>query len=542
MSEKSMGSESKILERELEVLSETRIRREVVDEVFVDFPYASLVMNSYEKVAKDIVKTYKELAKPVTDEVVQNFMLHQFQEGRILSNKDIRDLRRRIKSREYSGLASSLEIHFHSVPRIEQSALEFIEYTLRERFGDLDYKSAAIEEGILGLPELIRVIRGSVTPESKKRDIGYLRRLESVLKEFDPKKRLENYQRIIASYKGKFGFEHSYDKEKLDLRPITFDKSDAHIVGELNDLTEKLKGSSLPEHLDEIYSFWRRNLKIDRFGIFGVEYEPEEGMRMGCKLVPKEVSPLSFSEIGGYHEEKRVLTNLLDLLNKWPDEQVSKNLARMHVVLLAGEYGTGKSSSALALINSLPKHVKTLIINNKAFDSDFNYLKRKASDYPDYFFLGVIEDIDIVGKDRYFGERSVEELLSIDSVRTFPKNLILLGLTNRPQVVDPPFLRPGRTNILLYYDLPKLEQRREIIEIKEKEFGISLTGEERERLSKETDKFSGADIQKIFFDAQNNNKRTLEELLEIKENVKRQKELISTAQEKRDKEAPKITV
>jgi transitional endoplasmic reticulum ATPase len=98
--------------------------------------------------------------------------------------------------------------------------------------------------------------------------------------------------------------------------------------------------------------------------------------------------------------------------------------------------------------------------------------------------------------DSHVSERVVSQFLSeLDGVEEL-SNVLILGATNRLDIVDPALLRPGRFDLILEIPLPDLDGRKEIFEIGLR--GKSVSKDVRARdLAAETEGFTGADIQAV---------------------------------------------
>jgi transitional endoplasmic reticulum ATPase len=96
-------------------------------------------------------------------------------------------------------------------------------------------------------------------------------------------------------------------------------------------------------------------------------------------------------------------------------------------------------------------------------------------------------------------ETVVNQILTeIDGVERL-ENVMIVGATNRPDMIDPSLLRPGRFDRLLLVPLPDREAREEILKVHTKQ--MPLAGVKVEELAKRTEGFSGADLEALVREA-----------------------------------------
>jgi len=532
-----LHSEMKILKQELSLLQDVHLDKESLGSIFVSLPYESFMLGSYRKTATAILENYQNIKKPRTEAITRKYIIDRLTFGKLLSNEEIEETRRKIKSKDFSELVricGEADINT-KLNLVDGRQVELMEQYLRERHENVNYQAALIEAGVLNLPGMHKVLKNRGDKNTTRMDKEHLKKIERALPSFDPRKRLETHREVMRFIgSDKLLFQSYSGEERAAPIHVEFSEFDEPVIKEMDSLSEELKLTP-SKHIDTIYDFLKRNRKIERFNTFKVGWTHDEDAMGNFRplLVPTKMDYADFSEIGGYKDQKAVLQNLLRGLSEWPDKKTSKFLERMHIILLAGERGTGKSSSILALINSLPKKSKTITLNKRNFDGDFDYLKDLASNNPNYFFLGEIEDMDVVGKDRSMGTGGTDELLMVDSVESFPKNLIIIGSTNRPGFMDSALLRPGRTNEFVYYPLPPKDDRREIIQVHERRYDISLNEKERGILIQKTDKLSGAEIGSIFFKASETGKSSLKDLELIAKEVRENRKLAIKIEEEK---------
>lgn len=204
------------------------------------------------------------------------------------------------------------------------------------------------------------------------------------------------------------------------------------------------------------------------------------GMNFGTpfkKAAPKPVqSSVRFSDVAGYVEEKYELQEVIDFLKR-PSAYNSMGVRIPKGILLVGEPGTGKTLLARATAGE--SSVPFLQINGSEFvelfvglgaqrvRDLFNTAKKYA---PSILF---IDEIDTIGRTRggNFGgsnderEQTLNQLLVELDGFTNRENVIVIGATNRADVLDNALLRPGRFDRIIQFHNPTLEERFAILKV-----------------------------------------------------------------------------
>lgn len=242
-----------------------------------------------------------------------------------------------------------------------------------------------------------------------------------------------------------------------------------------------------------------------------------------------------FADVAGLDEEKEEVSELIDFLQN--PKRFQKMGARIPKgVLLEGPPGTGKTLLARAVAGEA--HVPFYYISG----SDFVelYVGVGASRVRDMFkqakhnapCLIFIDEIDAVGRQRGTGlggghderEQTLNQLLT--EMDGFGENegIIVIAATNRPDVLDPALLRPGRFDRQVMVNLPDVRGREEILKVhsKGKKFAPGVT---MGNIAKRTVGFSGAELENLLNEAalltvrRNKEAITIEELDEANDRV-----------------------
>jgi cell division protease FtsH len=244
-----------------------------------------------------------------------------------------------------------------------------------------------------------------------------------------------------------------------------------------------------------------------------------------AKRFKKQRTNTTFNDVAGLEGVIEELKEVVDFL-KHPGKYIELGAKPPRGILLVGPPGTGK----------------TLIARAVASESDVPFFSLSGSDFVE-MFVGVgasrvrdlfetskkiapciifIDELDSIGRRRGTGlggghderEQTLNQLLS--EIDGFEKNdkVIVMAATNRPDVLDPALLRPGRFDRRITVGLPAMKDREAILKIHIKDKPVS-GNVDLEAIANNTPGFSGADLENLLNEAAliaaRKNKHTIEQ-------------------------------
>ena len=220
---------------------------------------------------------------------------------------------------------------------------------------------------------------------------------------------------------------------------------------------------------------------------------------------------VTFKQVAGLTEEKEEVAELIDFLKD--PKKFQKMGARIPKgVLLVGPPGTGKTLLAKAVAGEA--NVPFYYISGSDFVELFvgvgasrvrDMFKHAKHNAPCLIF---IDEIDAVGRQRGAGlggghderEQTLNQLLTEMDGFGANEGIIIIAATNRPDVLDPALLRPGRFDRQVTVNLPDVKGREEILKV-HAEGKTFARGIKLENIAKRTVGFSGADLENLLNEA-----------------------------------------
>ena len=357
-------------------------------------------------------------------------------------------------------------------------------------------------------------------------------------------------------------FVEAVEQDKISTSvPMVIKGEDKIIEGELKDetkfevsylgdydITQLLLDNNLPFKIDnQKQSVWLQILIsaipfVIMFGLIFFMMNQLQGggskvLQFGkskARLVDKSKKRVTFKDVAGVDEAVEELREIEEFLEN-PSKFKAMGAKIPKGVLLYGPPGTGKTLLARAVAGEAG--VPFFSISGSEFVEMFvgvgasrvrDLFNQAKANQPAIIFM---DEIDAVGRHRGAGlggghderEQTLNQLLVEMDGFDIDNAVILIAATNRPDILDPALLRPGRFDRQIVVDRPDLLGREEILKIhargKPLDKGINL-----KNIAKQTPGFTGADLANLFNEASllaaRHNKKKLT-MFEIEEAVER---------------------
>jgi len=246
------------------------------------------------------------------------------------------------------------------------------------------------------------------------------------------------------------------------------------------------------------------------FGVMEVLPSKKDPLVLGMEI--EEAPQVSYSDVGGLDEQIREIRETVELPLLKPELFERVGIEPPRGVLLYGAPGTGKTLLARAVAHE----TRATFIRVIGSELVQKYIGEGARMVREMFELACekapsvvfIDELDAIGARRIdtstSGDREVHRTLVqlLAEVDGFdPRGDVrILAATNRPDILDPALLRPGRFDRLIYFPLPGERARVVIFKIHTKGMNIAKDVDVKE-LAKQTERATGADIKAICTEA-----------------------------------------
>lgn len=243
------------------------------------------------------------------------------------------------------------------------------------------------------------------------------------------------------------------------------------------------------------------NLEVTRDDMF----QAYKGIKPSAlREILADIPQVSWEDVGGLEEVKQTMSEIIELPLKNPESFRRIGIDPPRGVLLYGPPGTGKTLMAKAIAN----------------ESNANFITAKGSDLLSKWYgeseqriaevfdkakqvspaIIFLDELDALAPERGGGagepratERIVNQLLSeMDGLEEL-KGVVVVGATNRPDMVDSALLRPGRFDELVHIPVPDEEARLKIYKVHTDRMNLE-PGIDLEKLAGLSEDFTGADI------------------------------------------------
>ena len=281
-----------------------------------------------------------------------------------------------------------------------------------------------------------------------------------------------------------------------------------------------------------IFFFWLATRQMRRANFQALNFGQSRARLVGPESTKDRIR---FNDVAGAREAKEELVEVVDFL-KNPQKFLAIGARIPKGVLLMGAPGTGKPLWARGVAGeagvpffyiSGSEFVEMFVGVGASRVRDLFRTTKKAA--PAILF---IDEIDAVGRQRGAGlggghderEQTLNQILvEMDGFEP-QESVIIIAATNRPDVLDPALLRPGRFDRRIVLDLPDINDREQILKIHAQKKTLEASVNLR-RVAERTPGFSGADLQNLMNEgailtARNNRKKiTQNDLLSAMEKV-----------------------
>ena len=274
----------------------------------------------------------------------------------------------------------------------------------------------------------------------------------------------------------------------------------------------------------------RRNM-MNRLGDSGLNIPGAQG---AVTVYEPDEDTKTFADVAGQEEAKESLTEVIDFLNQ-PEKYEKVGARSPKGVLLVGPPGTGKTLMAKAVAGEA--NVPFFAISGSEFVEMF--VGRGAAKVRELFeqaekhapCIVFIDEIDTIGKsrDNQMGsnderEQTLNQLLTEMDGFEGNQGVVILAATNRPEVLDPALLRPGRFDRQVPMELPDLKGREDILKVHLRDV-VTAEDIDHNLIARMTSGASGAQVANIVNEAairtvrDNREKVTTEDLVASIETV-----------------------
>ncbi|TSC63800.1 MAG: cell division protease FtsH [Microgenomates group bacterium Gr01-1014_93] len=233
--------------------------------------------------------------------------------------------------------------------------------------------------------------------------------------------------------------------------------------------------------------------------------------KSSAKLFSKDTPKTTFADVAGVDEAKQELTEVVDFL-KNPGKYKAMGARTPKGVLMIGPSGTGKTllaratagEAGVAFFSIAGSEFMEMLVGVGAARTRDLFQNAKKSQ-PAIIF---IDEIDAIGRQRGAGfmgghderEQTLNQILVEMDGFTPNEQIVVMAATNRPDVLDPALIRPGRFDRRVALELPDVRGREAILKIhaRGKPFAKDVAWE---KIAKRTVGFSGADLENMLNEA-----------------------------------------
>ena len=232
-----------------------------------------------------------------------------------------------------------------------------------------------------------------------------------------------------------------------------------------------------------------------------IKFNPE-----AVELTEEKVLEVTYEDIGGLKEEIKKIREMVELPLKHPEIFERLGIEPPKGVLLHGPPGTGKTLLAKAVANE--SQANFILVKGPELLSKWvgesergvrKIFKKARQTSPTIIFFDEMDSLAPrrgMSSESHVTERVVNQLLTeIDGLEDL-HDVVIIAATNRPDIIDPGLLRPGRFDRIILADVPDEQGRERIFNVHTKGMPLAKDVNLKE-LSKKTEGYVGADIEAI---------------------------------------------
>ena len=220
-----------------------------------------------------------------------------------------------------------------------------------------------------------------------------------------------------------------------------------------------------------------------------------------------EVPDITWEDVGGLEETKERLREAIQWPLEYPEVFEQMDMQAAKGVLMYGPPGTGKTLLAKAIANESQSNFISIkgpeLLNKYVGESEKGVrevFEKARSNAPTVVFFDEIDSI--AGKrgqnsgDSGVGERVVSQLLTeLDGLEEL-EDVVVIATTNRPDLIDPALVRPGRLDRHIHVPVPDEEGRRKILEVHTRDKPLA-DDVDLDQLARKTEGYVGADLEAL---------------------------------------------
>lgn len=218
---------------------------------------------------------------------------------------------------------------------------------------------------------------------------------------------------------------------------------------------------------------------------------------------------VTYEDIGGLKKEIDEVRTILDIKLKLPLIRKKLNMDIPKGILFVGPSGTGKTLLARVIANESEAHF--ISINGSEIISKFygesekklrNIFEEAEEKSPSIIFIDHIDSLapkitkKMMEKSMFVEHRVVNQLLGLMDGLHISRSVIVIGATNKSELIEAALFRPGRFDKIIYFSFPDVTSRIEIYKIYTRDLPLE-DNISTEELAKKSENFSGADIKGV---------------------------------------------